>query len=192
LIFNQNPTFEVSAFRNPQSAIRNPMIIRQENPEDIAGIRHVNETAFGRLSEADLVDVLRRNGKIILSLVAEQDGQIMGHVLFSPVIIDSGINSSMVVGLAPLAVLPQYQKSGIGSLLVRQGLDQCRALGHDCVVVLGHPEYYPRFGFVSASHYGVKCEYHVPDEVFMLIELREGTMKGRAGVVKYQPEFNQV
>jgi putative acetyltransferase len=168
------------------------MIIRQENPEDLPGIRHVNETAFGRPNEADLVDALRRNGKVILSLVAEQDGRIRGHILFSPVTIDSGTNSFDAVGLAPLAVLPQYQKSGVGSLLVQHGLDQCRSLGHDCIVVLGHPEYYPRFGFVSASRYGVKCEYQVPDDVFMLIELREGTMKGRAGVVRYQPEFNQV
>jgi putative acetyltransferase len=168
------------------------MIIRQENPEDIPGIRHVNETAFGRPNEADLVDALRRNGKVILSLVAEEDGEIRGHILFSPVTIDSSINSYKAVGLAPMAVLPRYQKMGIGSLLVREGLEQCRSLGHDCIVVLGHPEFYPRFGFVSASRYSVKCEYHVPEEVFMLIELREGSMKGRAGVVRYQPEFNEV
>jgi putative acetyltransferase len=168
------------------------MIIRPEKPEDVAAIRLVNEMAFGQPAEAALVDLLRQNGKATISLVAEQNGQIVGHILFSPVTIESEADAFAAIGLAPLAVLPQFQKQGVGSLLVKHGLEQCRDLGQECVVVLGHPEYYPRFGFVPASRYGVKSEYDVRDEVFMLMELRDGAMKGRTGVVKYQPEFGQV
>ena len=91
-----------------------------------------------------------------------------------------------------MAVRPEFQKQGIGSQLIERGLEQCRAAGQACVVVLGHPEYYPRFGFVPASRYGIRCEYDVPDEVFMIIELRDGALEGCAGIVKYQPEFNEV
>jgi putative acetyltransferase len=168
------------------------MTIRREKPEDLAAVRLVNEAAFGRVSEADLVDQLRRNGKASISLVAEQDGQVVGHILFSPVTIESESGRYSAIGLAPMAVLPQFQKRGIGSLLVREGLEQCRALGAECVIVLGHPEFYPRFGFVPASRYGIRSEYDVRDEVFMLVELRVGAMKGRSGTAKYQPEFGQV
>lgn len=91
-----------------------------------------------------------------------------------------------------MAVLPEFQKRGIGTLLVEAGLAECRKAQYDFVVVLGHPEYYPRFGFVPASRYGIKCEYPVPDEVFMLIELRAGALQGRHGIVKYEPEFDEV
>ncbi|MCI0666125.1 MAG: N-acetyltransferase [Acidobacteria bacterium] len=168
------------------------MIVRKENPGDIEAIRHVNEMAFGGPSEADLVDALRRHGKVTISLVAEEDSQIVGHILFSPVTLEPGINAFAAVGLAPLAVLPQFQNQGIGSLLVVAGLEQCRAAGIDWVVVLGHPSYYPRFGFVPASRFGVKCVYNVSDETFMLLELREGIMKGHSGIVNYQPQFNEV
>jgi putative acetyltransferase len=166
------------------------VVIRQEKPEDIAAIRHVNEQAFGRPAEADLVDALRTRGKVTLSLVAVQDDRVVGHILFSPVMIESEGKVFAAVGLAPMAVLPELQRQGIGSLLVKRGLELCREAGHECVVVLGHPEYYPRFGFVPASKYGIKCEYDVPDAVFMAIELREGALQGRAGTAKYQPEFN--
>lgn len=168
------------------------MIIREENPADLKAIRQVVEAAFGRKSEADLVDALRRNGKRLLSLVAEQDGQIVGHIFFSPVSIESEAGSRSAVGLAPLAVLPEFQNCGVGSKLVRAGLDQCRNAGHDCVVVLGHPEYYPRFGFAPSSRFGVKSEYDVRDEAFMLIELKDGALGDLGGTVKYQPEFNEV
>ena len=169
------------------------MIIRQERPEDVAGIRHVNVQAFGQPAEADIVDLLRTRGKVILSLVAAQGDLIVGHILFSPVRIESeGGLFIAAVGLAPMAVLPELQKQGIGSQLVKHGLEQCRKDGHECVVVLGHAEYYPRFGFVPASRYGIKCEYDVPDEVFMVIELREGALEGRAGIARYQPEFKEI
>lgn len=168
------------------------MIVRQERPEDVAGIRHVNVQAFGQPAEADLVDLLRTRGKVILSLVATQNERIVGHILFSPVMIESEGGLFTAVGLAPMAVLPELQKQGIGSQLVKHGLEQCRQTGHECVVVLGHAEYYPRFGFVPASRYGLKCEYDVPDEVFMALELREGALKDRTGIAKYQPEFNEI
>jgi len=168
------------------------MTIRTETTEDMVAIRNVNERAFGRPAEADLVDALRRNGKVTLSLVAEDDGRIVGHILFSPVTIEAGDDHLAGVGLAPMAVLPELQNRGIGSLLVKRGLDHCREARHQFAVVLGHPEYYPRFGFVPASRFGVKCEYDVADEVFMAIELQEGALENCAGVVKYQVEFNEV
>ena len=95
------------------------------------------------------------------------------------------------MGLAPMAVLPEYQNQGVGSLLVRNGLSECQRAGFDIVVVLGHPRYYPRFGFIPASQKGLSCEYQVPDEAFMVIELRPGALNGMSGLVKYQPEFAQ-
>ena len=166
--------------------------VRHEQPEDIAVIHQVVQQAFGQPAEADLVDTLRRNGKAIFSLVAEDNGRVIGHILFSEVVIEAAAGQWKGIGLAPLAVSPERQNEGIGSLLTEQGLKLCRQAGHPFVVVLGHPEYYPRFGFVSASRFGIKSEYEVRDEVFMIIELREGSLAGFAGVVKYQPEFNEV
>src|SRR5215475_8091160 len=168
------------------------MTIRLENPEDIPAIRIVNERAFGRPAEADLVDALRRNGKASISLVAVDGGGIVGHIFFSLVTIQSKGAELIGIGLAPLAVIPERQNQRIGSMLVEQGLRLCREDGHPYVVVLGHPNYYPRFGFVPAGRFGIKSEYDVADEVFMVMELREGALRGCAGVVKYQPEFNEV
>jgi putative acetyltransferase len=168
------------------------MIVRPEKPEDVPAIRIVNERAFGGAAEADLVDALRRNGKATISLVAEDDGRVVGHILFSPVTIEASERELVGVGLAPMSVIPERQNQRIGSLLVEEGLRRCREEGHRSVVVLGHPGYYPRFGFVPASRFGIKSEYDVADEVFMVMELQEGALSGCAGVVKYQPEFNEV
>jgi putative acetyltransferase len=168
------------------------MIIRPEKPEDIPAIRIVNELAFGGAAEADLVDALRRNGKATISLVAEDHGRVVGHIFFSPVTIETSERELVGVGLAPMSVIPERQNQRIGSLLIEEGLRRCREDGHRFVVVLGHPGYYPRFGFVPASRFGIKSEYDVADEVFMVMELREGALRGCAGVVKYQPEFNEV
>jgi putative acetyltransferase len=168
------------------------IIVRPEKSEDIPAIRIVNEMAFGRPEEADLVDALRRNGKAAISLVAEADGRVVGHILFSAVTIQSNETVLMGIGLAPMAVVPERQNQGVGSILVEHGLRRCREEGHPFVVVLGHPQYYPRFGFVPAGRFGIKSEYDVADEVFMVMELREGALSGCAGVVKYQPEFNEV
>jgi len=168
------------------------ILVRPEKSADVAAVHQLNERAFGRPAEANLVDALRTRGKVALSLVAEEDGRVVGHILFSPVTIASGESTFSALGLAPMAVLPELQRRGIGSLLVATGLAECRKAGYAAVVVLGHPEYYPRFGFIPASRYGIKCEYDVPDEVFMLIELRAGALRGCAGTAKYQPEFSEV
>jgi len=168
------------------------MIIRAETHEDHESVYRVNELAFPTTSEANLVDALRENAHPYISLVAIDEAQVVGHIFFSPVMIESDAGSFMAIGLAPMAVLPEHQRQGIGSLLVREGLLECRRIRHDVVVVLGHPEYYPRFGFVPASSKGLRSEYDVRDEVFMVAELTPGALKGRTGLVKYHPEFGKV
>lgn len=168
------------------------LIIRAETEADHPTVHEVNESAFGRAGEADLVDALRRNAQPQISLVAELDGRVVGHIFFSPVLIESEASRFTALGLAPMAVLPEFQNQAIGSELVRRGLEACRSIGHDVVVVLGHPSYYPRFGFVPAKQKGLKCEYAVPDEAFMVAELKEGALAGRHGLVKYRPEFSDV
>ena len=167
-------------------------VVRKERPGDIPGIHRVNELAFGQPAEAKLVDVLRQNGKALLSLVAVEGDQIAGHILFSPVKIEPEGEPLSAAGLAPLAVLPELQNQGIGSSLVEAGIDEFRRAGYDCVIVLGHAHYYPRFGFVPASTFNLKSEYDVPDDIFMVLELRKGSLSGRTGMFKYQPEFGEV
>ena len=164
--------------------------IRSEIAEDIPAVRRVNELAFGRPDEAALVDALRAAARPYISLVAADEGRVVGHIFFSPVELEAE-DSAFILGLAPMAVLPEYQRQGVGSQLVREGLGECRRIGCEVVVVLGHPEYYPRFGFVPASRKGLRCEYPVPDEVFMVAELRPNALSGR-GLVKYRPEFGGV
>jgi putative acetyltransferase len=166
--------------------------VRREEPDDIPTIYHINERAFNQPAEAYLVDALRRNGAVILSLVAVDDDRIVGHILFSPVVIESENARCDAVGLAPMAVLPEYQGRGIGSMLVRRGLEELRAMGHEIVVVLGHPGFYPRFGFMPSRPHGITSTWDVPDDVFMVAELREGALARCSGVVKYRHEFDAV
>ena len=169
--------------------------VRFEIPDDVPEIRRVNELAFGSPAEADLVETLRARGKATHSLVAVEDNRVVGHLLLSPVMIGPGgpvQGSFSALGLGPMAVLPEHQRRGIGSALITTALELCRSAGRDCVVVLGHAEYYPRFGFVPASRFGLRCEYDVPDEVFMAIELQDGALAGHNGIVRYQPEFDEV
>lgn len=163
--------------------------LRAEAAADIPAVHRVNELAFGRPGEADLVDALRAAARPYISLVAAEEGQVVGHIFFSPVTLED--SACAILGLAPMAVLPEHQRRGVGSQLVRAGLEECRRIGCDAVVVLGHPEYYPRFGFVPASRKGLRCEYPVPDEVFMVTELRPNAVS-RPGLVKYHPEFGRV
>jgi putative acetyltransferase len=156
--------------------------IRSERPGDAAAIRAVNE----------LVDALRDNDAPLLSFVAESEGQVVGHILFSPVTLHGDGAPFNAVGLGPLAVRPDRQGLGIGSRLVESGLEACRQAGYDAVFVLGHPTYYPRFGFVPTQPLGIRCEFDAPREAFMVIELREGAVAGRKGTVKYLPEFSAV
>jgi putative acetyltransferase len=166
-------------------------VIRPERPGDSTQIRHVNELAFGQPAEADLVDTLRTTCSEALSLVAEDGGEIVGHILFTPVVVEGRLVSGM--GLAPMAVLPDRQRQGIGSQLVKRGLDHLRERGCPFVVVVGHPEYYPRFGFEPASKHGLACQWEgMPDAAFMVLVLDEHAMEGVSGVARYRDEFNQV
>ena len=166
--------------------------IRRETPEDIDSIRYVNEQAFGQENESKLIEKLRKRGVLTISLVATQDGEIVGHIAFSPVVVESEGSSFEAIALAPMAVLPMYQRKGIGSQMVRAGLKECRRLGHEIVVVLGHPDYYPRFGFAPAKQKDIDCEFEVPEEVWMILELREGALAGRRGIVRFHTEFHEV
>jgi putative acetyltransferase len=166
--------------------------IRRERPEDVSEIRHVNELAFGQPAEADLVEKLRQACADSLSLVAD-DGGIVGHILFTPVVAEGTARHVVGMGLAPMAVLPDRQRQGIGSQLVRRGLDILRGRGCPFVVVVGHPEYYPRFGFELASKHSLVSQWEgVPDAAFMVLVLDPGAMAGASGVAKYRDEFNEV
>src|SRR5437879_1244482 len=122
-------------------------ILRPETVADHEAIRRVNRLAFGQDDEARLVDALREGGYVRLSLVAERSGQLVGHILLSDLPIVTEAGTIPALALAPMAVLPEFQNQGIGSALVRRGLEACREQGHKIVVVVGHPRYYPRFGF---------------------------------------------
>ena len=165
--------------------------IRTERFEDISRIRQVNDEAFGQGKESRLVDQLRDHGTLTISLVAVLNGEIVGHIAFSPVLIESKTSKVEAITLAPLAVLPGYQRQGIGSQLVKAGIDRCRDSGHGMVFVVGHPEYYPRFGFTRAKRKGFDCDFPAPDEAWMVMEIDEGALKGISGTVKFQPEFQE-
>jgi putative acetyltransferase len=165
------------------------MDIRTEKPEDIEAVRQVNIAAFDRETEANLVDRLRGITSTF-SFVAVQSDRIVGHLFFSPVTVAGNCSSNLsILGLAPVAILPEYQRQGIGSLLIREGLKECVRSGFQAVVVLGHPDFYPRFGFIPASRKNLGCEYDVPDEVFMVLELETGALQDCSGTVKYRSEF---
>jgi putative acetyltransferase len=164
--------------------------IRAERPDDIDAIRHVNERAFGSSAEPRLVDRLRTANQAVVSLVAAHDDRVVGHILFSPVTIGNAPETLRGVGLAPLSVLPEYQNQGIGSRLVRGGLTACREARFDIVVVLGHVDYYPRFGFAPAKSHGLENEYGASD-AFMALELRKGALDEVSGLVRFAPEFRE-
>ncbi len=166
--------------------------IRPEQPEDIPLIHAVNEVAFGQPTEANLVDALRSACQDVVSLVAISNGQIVGHVLFTPVIVSDSAHNVKGMGLAPMAVLPEYQRQGIGSLLVESGLRILSTRNCPFVIVLGHTEYYPRFGFVPASRHDLDCQWDgIPDEAFMVLVLDETIMSGVSGVARHREEFDE-
>ena len=164
--------------------------IHPEPPDHIPAIRRIHEQAFPGPNEARLVDLLRAANKAVVSLTASVEGQVVGHVLFSPVTLEPPRASFNGVGLAPVAVLPHYQRRGVGSALIRAGLEKCQQAGYEAVVVLGDPAYYSRFGFACASDYGLGNDYNA-DEHFMALELKAGALRGVRGVVKYGPEFKE-
>jgi putative acetyltransferase len=164
--------------------------IRRERPADAAAVRHVHERAFGRNAEAGLVDALRAACKAVVSLVAQEDDQVVGHILFSLVTIAGAPTRVRCVGLAPVSVLPEFQNKGIGSRLVREGLVACRDAGCNVVVVLGRVGYYSRFDFVRASDFGLQNEYGATD-AFMVIELDPGILENAGGLVRFAREFDE-
>ncbi len=165
------------------------MRVREEEKRDRDSVHALNVAAFETPAEADLVDALREQARPVLSLVAEEAAGIVGHIMFTPVSL-TGHNDRRIMGLAPMAVAPERQRKGIGSALVRAGLEQCRDLGFGAVVVLGHPSFYPRFGFQPAARFGVACEYDAPTEAFMLVELVPGHMRGASGTAQFNPAFD--
>jgi putative acetyltransferase len=160
--------------------------IREERPDDAAAIREVNDRAFGQDQEGRIVDALRANGAATLSLVATLDDRIVGHIMYSPVIVGDVTGA----GLGPMAVLPEHQNQGIGSALVRSGSEKIAQTACPFIVVLGHASFYPRFDFRPASTHGITCEWGVPDDVFMLLALDDHAMQGTAGVARYRTEFH--
>ena len=168
------------------------MLIRPETAADVAAIHDVNFRAFGRESEARLVASIRASAGFIpdLSLVAVEEANVVGHILFSRIGIRAPHAAVEALALAPLAVRPESQNQGIGSTLTRHGLEACRRLGHRIVVVVGHPNYYPRFGFSSARARGLDAPFR--DEAFMVIELTAGALDGVRGTVEYPPAFSTV
>jgi putative acetyltransferase len=168
--------------------------IRPEKLEDIASINEVTRLSFGGEAEVKLIKAIRESDYSIpeLSLVAVQNNRIVGHILFSPIRIESVKKSVEALALAPMAVLPECQNRGIGTKLVKHGLEACKELGYKIVIVVGHPNYYPRFGFKPAREYRLKAPFEVPDEAFMVLELVPGALKNVRGVAKYSPAFDSV
>jgi len=167
------------------------IVIRLEHDEDYAAIDAVNVSAFETHLEADLVNALRENISPIISLVAIVDEEIVGHIVFSPAELPEHPECK-VMALGPMAVAVQRQNIGIGSALVRRGIDECKLAGYAAVVVLGHPSFYPRFGFLRASSFEISSEYNVADEVFMALELKPNSLKGMPGKVRYSTPFASI
>ena len=157
---------------------------------DEAAIRRVHLDAFGGNVEARLVDLLRDHGRVVRSLVAVEDAGVIGHVAFSAVTIGE-TDTQRALALGPVGVLPQFQRSGIGSSLIREGLSRCGRDGYNLVVLVGAPAYYTRFGFQRAKQFGLDNEYGV-DAEFMVLELRAGSLETIRGLVRYAPEFSEV
>jgi putative acetyltransferase len=161
------------------------LAIRPEQPNDHGAVRAVLDSAFGQPHESRLVEALRDDAECV-SLVAELDGRVVGHAFFTPV----RVGGFAAMALGPVAVRPDRQRQGVGTRLVNEGLESCRARGATAVFVLGHPQYYPRFGFVPASGFGIRCGFPVPDELFFALELRPGALRDVKGTVQYHAAFS--
>lgn len=164
-----------------------------ETEDDTTSIRDVVTAAFGRTSEANLVEAIRNSLNFIpqLSIVAKEDGDMLGHVMFSAIAIAAQNRTIPALALAPLSVIPARQREGIGSQLVQLGLSKCRQLDHSIVVVLGEPHYYRRFDFQTANQFGVQAPFPVPDDAFMVLQLKPGALKG-VSTVQYPKYFDEV
>ena len=165
--------------------------IRKENPDDYDDVRAINDLAFGQSIEGEIVKSIRDACDEIVSLVALNDGEIVGHILFSPVLVRNDGKEIKAMGLGPMAVLPKFQKQGIGTLLVNEGIKIIKNSKYHFIVVLGHPDYYPRFGFEKASKYELVPQWDgIPDEAFMVLFLDTSAINLFSGVVQYRDEFS--
>lgn len=175
------------------------LIIRKEIPSDYDRVFELTTKAFETMpfsegNEDKLVVRLRNASAFIpeLSLVAELGGQLVGHILFTPLVVDNGQEQFQSLVLGPVSVLPEFQKQGIGSQLILAGHQKAKELGFQSVILIGHPEYYPRFGYKPASTWGIKTQIPLPsDDVFMAVELVEGGLSGVSGMVIFPPEFGE-
>jgi putative acetyltransferase len=161
--------------------------IREEQQTDVAAVRDLNRRAFGQDQEANIVDALRSNGAALLSLVATLNGRTVGHIMYSAVSIGGSVTGA---ALGPMAVVPEHQRQGIGSRLVATGNRKLEGVGCPFILVVGHPQFYARFGFKPAGVYGITCEWDVPDDVFMMLVLDEAKMRGVSGMAAYRHEFS--
>jgi putative acetyltransferase len=161
-------------------------------PNDVSAIHDLNVAAFGQSAEADLVDSLRRSGSLKYSLVAVDGQEIVGHLAISPITITEADKVVPALGLGPMAVIPSRQRQGIGTKLVNFWLEQLAEEKDNLVVLVGHPAYYPRFGFRPAKSFGIRWDHVVPDEAFMVLELRRGALNEISGLVRFHPAFNEV
>lgn len=171
------------------------LLIRAERKEDHAAVKAVIREAFGQPDEADLVHRLRKRKDFLpdLSLVAVEDQRVVGHILFSRIAIvaDDGFEWPSLA-LAPVCVHPDRQRKGIGGRLIREGLKRAREAGHPSVILVGHADYYPRFGFRPAATWKIEAPFDVPADAFMAMELYPHALKGVHGTVRYPEEFNEV
>ena len=169
------------------------LLLRSERPDDAAEIARVAIGAFVRKDEALLVEAMRKEPEFDpdLSIVAEEDGTIVGHVLFSRVsIVSPEGDRTPAIALAPVAVLPGRQKQGIGTSLIEEGIRRCHRKGEKIIIVLGLPGYYPRFRFVPAKDHGIRAPFPVPDDAFMVLGLEPHALIGVAGTVAYPSPFH--
>lgn len=162
--------------------------IRDEQPGDVDAIREVNRQAFDQEQEGRIVDALRQRGAVILSLVAVADAVIVGHIMFSPLAVGPLVGAA----LGPMAVIPARQRQGIGGQLVTRGVERLRDSGCPFIVVIGHPEFYPRFGFRTAGAQGLTCEWDVPAEAFMVNVLNPQVRNSLRGRAEYREEFSTI
>ena len=170
------------------------LTIRAEKNEDYATIYEIHSLAFGRPNEAKLVEAVRESDNFNpqLSLVAVKGDRVVGHLLFSPLVIQTKRKEIPALVLSPVAIHPEFQKHSIGSELIRQGLNKCEEMGHKAVIVIGYPAYYPRFGFSPARAKGLKAPFPVPDEAFMVLELVPGVLNRISGIIKFPAAFTGV
>jgi putative acetyltransferase len=166
-------------------------IIRQELSDDFEDIRNVIEEAFNQPDQADLAEELRNAGDAVIALVAEENREIVGFIMFSRASVEG--SDAKFVAMAPVAVEPEFQNNGIGSDLIREGLDECLSLGYDAVIVIGSGDFCPRFGFKPASEYEISCPWDdFSKDQFMILELHADALEGVAGTARYAKAFNEL